>query len=213
MKPLNIPLEEFLRPFFEPSDTICLRVFADRKDGIPFKGIKLETTLSQVSDKIPWLNEQNAQKRGIYFVVNAGGHEDAEITRINAQFMECDNRTLDEQWALINAFPLKPSIVVKTRKSLHTYWLMKDADVGAFRRVQRRLAAHFGGDRACINESRVLRLPGFMHSKQEPIMVECVKFNPELRYTQAELEQHLPPLDEPVVSDPPKATDTRSAHG
>ena len=119
MKPFNVPVEEFLRPFFDPADKICLRVFADRKDGVVFKGMKLETTLAQMNAMVPMLREQNALMRGIYFVVNAGGHEDAEITRINAQFMECDDIPLEEQQARIEAFPLEPSIVVKTRKSLH----------------------------------------------------------------------------------------------
>lgn len=210
MKALNIPLTEFLRPFFEPSDKICLRIFDDRKAGSIFKGMKVETSLAKVDAMAEDLKKHNAQNRGIYFVVNAGGHEDIEIKRINAQFMECDELSLEEQWAKINAFPLEPSIVVKTRKSLHTYWLMKHADVASFRRVQRALAECFGGDKTCVNESRVLRLPGFYHCKQEPVMVECVKFNPELRYTQAELEKHLPRLEEDtprnLVSSAPKGT-------
>ena len=196
MKALNIPLTEFLRPFFEPSDKICLRIFDDRKVGSIFKGMKVETSLAKVDAMTEDLKKHNAQNRGIYFVVNAGGHEDGEITRINAQFMECDDLSLEEQWDKIIAFPLEPSIVVKTHKSLHTYWLMKHADVASFRRVQRALAECFGGDKTCVNESRVLRLPGFYHCKQEPVMVECVKFNPELRYTQAELEKYLPKLEE-----------------
>ena len=200
MKTQDITLEEFLRPFFEPTDKICLRVFNDRKDGASFKGMKLETTLPQLVTTLPLLKEHNALMRGIYFVVNTGGHEDTDITRINAQFMECDDIPLEEQWAQIAAFPLEPSIVIKTRKSLHTYWLMREADVAAFRRIQKRLVKQFGGDRACINESRVLRLPGFNHCKQEPLRIECVKFNPELRYTQAELEQHLPSVEEPSRS-------------
>jgi putative DNA primase/helicase len=200
MKTQDITLEEFLRPFFEPTDKICLRVFNDRKDGASFKGVKLETTLPQLVTTLPLLKEHNALMRGIYFVVNTGGHEDTDITRINAQFMECDDIPLEEQWAQIAAFPLEPSIVIKTRKSLHTYWLMREADVAAFRRIQKRLVKQFGGDRACINESRVLRLPGFNHCKQEPLRIECVKFNPELRYTQAELEQHLPSVEEPSRS-------------
>ena len=36
---LNIPLEEFLRPFFGPGERICLRIFDDRKTGT-FKGAK-----------------------------------------------------------------------------------------------------------------------------------------------------------------------------
>jgi putative DNA primase/helicase len=162
---------------------------------------------------LPLLKEQNAQMRGIYFVVNAGGHEDADITRINAQFVECDDIPIEEQWARITAFPLPPSIVVRTRKSLHTYWLVRDADVAEFRPIQKRLAAHFGGDRTCVNESRVLRLPGFNHCKQEPLRVECVKFNPELRYTQAELEQYLPSIDEPLPAGNIPAITTNNSQG
>ena len=118
-KALNVPLEEFLRPFFGPSDRICLRVFDDRKTGT-FKGAKLETTLPGIPDLMDTLKKHNEKNRGIYFVVNFGGHEDAEITRINAQFMECDELSLDEQLKQIEAFALEPSFIIKTRKSLHT---------------------------------------------------------------------------------------------
>ena len=66
-KALNIPLEEFLRPFFGPTDTICLRIFDDRKTGT-FKGAKLETTLSGIPALMDTLHKHNAQNRGIYFV-------------------------------------------------------------------------------------------------------------------------------------------------
>lgn len=198
MKALNIPIEEFLRPFFDPGETLCIRVFDDRKMGT-FKGAKLETTVAQIDGMMDTLKKHNAKNRGIYFVINYGGHEDSDITRINAQFMECDDLSFDEQMARIKAFPIEPSLIVKTKKSLHTYWLTKDAEVSAFRRVQKRLIAQFDGDKTCINESRVLRLPGFNHCKGEPVMVECVKFNPELRYTQAELDAVLPQVeDEPA---------------
>ncbi len=32
--------------------------------------------------------------------------------------------SFDEQWEKINSFLLKPSMVIRTRKSLHTYWLL-----------------------------------------------------------------------------------------
>lgn len=208
-KALHIPLEEFLRPFFGPGERICLRVFDDKKTGA-FKGAKLETTLSGLPGLMDTLKKHNEQNRGIYFVVNFGGHEDAEISRVNAQFMECDELPLDEQMKQIEAFPLAPSLIVKTRKSLHTYWLIKDGDVAAFRRIQKRLVAQFHGDRSCVNESRVLRLPGFNHCKEEPVAVECIHFHPELRYTQAELEQYLPPIpEEPAAPAGPAAKGTR----
>ena len=105
MKPLSIPLEEFLRPFFDPGETVCLRVFDDRKTGA-FKGAKLECAAGKIAAMTDTLKKHNAQNRGIYFVINYGGHEDADITRINAQFVECDTLSLEEQTVQIEAFPL-----------------------------------------------------------------------------------------------------------
>lgn len=207
MKALSIPLEEFLRPFFDAGETVCLRIFDDRKNST-FKGAKLECEAGKIAAMTTTLQKHNKQNRGIYFVVNYGGHEDADITRINAQFVECDELSIEEQIAQIEGFSIEPSLIVKTKKSLHIYWLMKDALVADFRRVQKRLIARFHGDPACVNESRVFRLPGFYHCKGEPVMVECVKFNPELRYTQADLEAALPEVpDDPVIKAPaPKGT-------
>ncbi len=196
MQGLSVPLEEFLRPFFDAGETVCLRVFADRKD-TAFKGLKLECPAGKIENMADTLRKHNEQNRGVFFVVNYGGHEDKDITRINAQFVECDTASVEEQMARIEAFPLPPSIIVKTRKSLHTYWLVKNTEVARFRSIQKALILRFDGDSACVNESRVLRLPGFMHCKAEPFKVECVKFSPELRYTQDELAAALPAVSEP----------------
>lgn len=150
--------------------------------------------MNELDQLIPELMEHNEKNRGIFFVINSGGHEDREITKINAQFFESDGLSIEEQMEQIHQFPLEPSIIVKTRKSLHVYYLIRDGRVGDFRRIQEKLVQHFQADSHCVNESRVFRLPSFQHCKQEPIMVECIKFNPEIRYTQEELEAYLPEI-------------------
>ncbi|MCL1831896.1 MAG: RepB family DNA primase, partial [Oscillospiraceae bacterium] len=153
------------------------------------------------------LHANNERGRGIFFAVNHGGHDDVSITRINAQFVEMDDMSLEEQLERIKRFPLPPSLIVKTRKSLHCYWLMDEkAQVSEFRHIQRQLVKQFNGDPACINESRVFRLPNFYHHKEEPIMVECIKFNPELRYSQRELSEQLPDVPVEVNPDAPRQT-------
>ena len=77
MKSIQIPVEEFLRPFFDPADTVCLRVFDDRKTGT-FKGLKLEAQAGKINSMLDTLRKHNAAHRGIYFVVNHGGQEDGE---------------------------------------------------------------------------------------------------------------------------------------
>lgn len=203
MKAVDITATEFLRSFSDPDYNFNFRVLDDKKRGA-FKGLSLSCDWSGMDTMLETLKKHNAEERGIFFVVNAGGQTDSAITRINAQFVENDTLSLDEQMAQIQAFPLEPSLIVKTRKSLHTYWLIRDGKVDDFRPIQKALVARFGGDPACVNESRVLRVPGFYHCKDEPLMVECVHFRPELRYTQEQLAEVLPDIEKSVKT--PKKT-------
>ena len=69
VKALDIPIEEFLRPFFDAGETVCLRVFSDRKDP-SFKGAKLECPAGRIGGMVETLKKHNAKNRGIFFVVN-----------------------------------------------------------------------------------------------------------------------------------------------
>ncbi len=195
---MGILAQDIINSLFNPIDTVNLRIFEDKKSGV-FSGAKLSVEAGKFMSKEDTLKNHNAQDRGIFYVVNFGGHDDESITRINAQFVEMDDFSFEEQQKLIDAFPLPPSMVIKTRKSLHTYWFMKDAKVERFRSIQKQLVKHFHGDPMCVNESRVMRLPGFNHCKQDPVMVECISFHPERKYTQDQLSEVLPEVDtEPV---------------
>lgn len=169
---------------------INIRIFSDKK-GSGFKGKNLSFNMKDFQSKSKVLMAHNEANRGIFFVVNSGGNSDRKINKINAQFFECDTLSLEEQLENISKFPLEPSIIVQTKKSLHVYFLIKNGKVEKFRDIQKKLAKHFNGDGSCINESRVMRVPGFYHCKEEPVRVKCIKFNPNLFYTQEDLEREL----------------------
>ncbi|WP_075841467.1 DNA primase family protein, partial [Clostridium perfringens] len=178
----------------EGSENSCgrinIRIFSDKK-GIGFKGKNLSFNINDFQSKSKVLMAHNEANRGIFFVVNSGGNSDRKINKINAQFFECDTLSLEDQLENISKFPLEPSIIVQTKKSLHVYFLIKNGKVEKFRDIQKKLAKHFNGDGSCINESRVMRVPGFYHCKQEQVRVKCIKFNPNLFYTQEDLEKEL----------------------
>ncbi|MDM0662210.1 phage/plasmid primase, P4 family [Clostridium perfringens] len=169
---------------------INIRIFSDKK-GTGFKGKNLSFNIKDFQSKSKVLMAHNEANRGIFFVVNSGGNSDRKINKINAQFFECDTLSLEDQLENISKFPLEPSIIVQTKKSLHVYFLIKNGKVEKFRDIQKKLAKHFNGDGSCINESRVMRVPGFYHCKEEPVRVKCIKFNPNLFYTQENLEREL----------------------
>lgn len=195
---MEISAQDILNSLFNANDTVCIRVFDDKKSGV-FSGAKLSVEAGKFITLEETLKNHNAQNRGIFYVVNYGGHDDESITRINAQFVEMDDLSFEEQRKRIDAFPLAPSMIIKTRKSLHTYWFMKDAKVERFRGIQKQLVKHFQGDPMCINESRVMRLPGFNHCKEEAVMVECVSFHPERKYTQEQLAEALPDVEKKII--------------
>ena len=194
--PLHITAQDVLNALFNADDTVCFRVFDDKKRGI-FQGQKLACVCSRYTASMEeTLKKHNEQSHGVFFVVNYGGQSDEEIKRINAQFVESDELSFEEMLNRIRDFPLPPSMIIKTKKSLHTYWFMKDhPEVSRFREIQLQLVKQFQGDPACQNESRVMRLPGFYHCKQDPVMVECILFHPERKYTQDELSSELPKVE------------------
>jgi phage/plasmid primase, P4 family, C-terminal domain len=214
--PLDISPAAFLAAF--GPGPYRLRSFCDQGSG---PGQNYTVTAAELADPDGLLGQRlraanDRDRRGIFFVVNPGGHKDAEITGVAAQFVEADDLPLATQWDNLMAFPLPPSIVVRTRKSLHGYWLMPGRDdrretlldpaaaatatqLAQFRLLQKGLAAHFCGDPAIVNPSRVMRLPGFDHHKAEPVAVVCLVFEPARRYSQAQLAAALAGL----APDPP----------
>jgi hypothetical protein len=207
-------LSSFLTTFFpDEREPIRLRAFAPKKAANKdsrFTAQKVEVTRhALVTDttlqaKLKELNNT----RGLYFVVNAGGDEDKDITRFNAWFAEDDTRSIAEQHQILNDAPLPPSIRVVTRKSVHAYWLKKDDCTEAeWRDMQARLIAHFGGDEKIKNPSRVMRLPFFNHVHYEKETgalsykrVELVEFTPERKYTFAEMQAAFAPVSVPEPS-------------
>lgn len=148
--------------------------------------VKLSIHKDQLPRYEALLAYKNEHHHGVHISVN-GGHTDKEVTKVVAQFFEIDTKPMYEQVELVKALPLRPSIVVKTRKSLHVYYLIKDGEVRRFREIQERLAYTYGGDMQKRNLSTCMRVPGYNHHKKEPIMVKLLHCDTSLVYTQDEL--------------------------
>lgn len=190
----------FLRAFgYRDNDPVFLRAFGDR-EGVRIAE-KHDCQLYQFPSLRARLSDLNEhQFCGLFFVPNGGGQTDAEVKIARAAFMEMDDGSFNDQLKKIFSFPLEPSIIVKTRKSLHTYWLLRDGKIKRFREIQQQLIAYFGSDEKIINESRTMRLPYSYHNKQEPVLVEIIHFKPENIYTQDQLSELLPEVPDDKTS-------------
>jgi hypothetical protein len=200
----QISISKFLSAFYpDTQEKIYLRSFKpkgalDKPDNIPQKYTVTRAELT-FSEPTKHRLETDNITRGIYFVVNAGGNTDKDITRYNAFFVENDNRSIEEQHAALDAALLAPSIRNNTKKSVHAYWLIQgNCTEVEWREVQEGLIAYFDGDKNIKNPSRTMRLPFFNHVtyngeddySYKP--VEVVEFEPLRRYTVDEMKAAFP---------------------
>lgn len=133
--------------------------------------------------------------------------------KINCQFVDIDapkefrnDENLLKSWKLTNKkrildFSLRPSIVVETKNGFHVYWLLNNGNHKLFRYIQMQLIRFFQGDIRCKNESRVLRLPYFLHRKEidNPYRVTLKIFDPHNKYSQEEIKSALPELEDEKI--------------
>lgn len=176
---------------------LCLQTFDDSpKD----KDIKLTTCGKPSSYPNGMLNTLNKNGAGIYFTPNSfptGVRRAALCAGVNAWILENDNLSIEEQWKNLKASPLYPSFVVRSKNSLHAYWLALDGTIDNYQTIIRGLIKHFQGDEACKDVSRVFRIPGFYHKKdrENPFLIELVEENAKV-YTEAEMLAAFPYVEE-----------------
>ena len=146
-----------------------------------------------------WIYRMQAEGRGVYIVVNDGGDTDSEITSCRAFFCEWDDRPKEEQ---INAYKElglpEPTLQIDTgNKSIHNYWVLKKViDPKTWKPIQERLLDHADADRALKNPSRVMRLAGTYHMKDNGKQGGMTKiiFNSNKKYSYKDIEACLPTL-------------------
>lgn len=121
-----------------------------------------------------------------------GSITDNDITHATALFVELDNPEPRDghNYELLAEAELKPSLIIQSSapNKVHAYWIVVDlGDMTLWKRLQAQLIAKFGGDPACKNPSRVMRIPGFWHTKAEPIQSRILLDDPQAVYTLADI--------------------------
>lgn len=144
------------------------------------------------------LQAKNIAGWGAYAVVNAGGHDAASITRVRALYVDFD--VIDDHLDRLSFVPFAPSIIVESSPGKHhAYWCVDGVPLNEFEAAQRKLIALVDSDKSIHDLPRVMRLPGFNHTKAEPVR-SCIVHESGQRYTWGEFSEWLGTLKEPHLS-------------
>lgn len=155
----------------------------------PIQGAKKANSLFDLQAK-------NLGGYGTFVVVNAGGDDAASITGIRSLFVDFD--VVDDHLDRLDLVPFEPSIIVESSPGKHhAYWLVDGVPLEAFTAAQRKLIALLGSDPSIHDLPRVMRLPGYLHTKGTPYKSSIVHESGQ-RYEWAEFSAWLNTLPEPL---------------
>jgi len=149
--------------------------------------------------------ELNKQGYGIFYSVNefhSPERRDSNLKRLKSWFVDMDSGSKDSQSSLILSFPIEPSAVVETKNGHHLYWKCKedyisinglDSAVKEYNHILSGLVAYFDGDKNAKGATRILRVPDFLHMKDEanPYKIKIVH-DSQNEYTSSEMLASLP---------------------
>lgn len=124
-------------------------------------------TLAENAATLVRLNDDGAGAFVVVSETDGLGRERKNVTRVRALFVDLDGAPIEP----VTSGPLAPHLVVESSPGRwHAYWLVSDVSLEQFRPLQRGLIARFGADKAVHDLPRVMRLPGFVHRKAEPVV-------------------------------------------
>src|ERR1041385_7854464 len=138
----------------------------------------------RLSDHAELLARLNALGATIAVMVNAGdlrGRSAANVRAIRALF-------IDDDGTRKRAYELAPSIVVRSKRGEHAYWLLRPGVLFKdFPVAQLHLARFYRTDAQVSDPARVMRLPGFWHRKADPFLITLLHADGSIRYGLDEL--------------------------
>ena len=115
--------------------------------------------------------------------------------------LDLDNAPLPAKWEVV------PHVIIETSPGRHQcfFALEPTTNFAAVEDINRRLAAHYGGDPNVCDVTHLFRVAGFKHQKREPFEVrikECNEFEPKRQLSDFDF---LPKLPEREASTAPRA--------
>jgi hypothetical protein len=160
---------------YKQGETVYLRFFYHSND--PRK----QGDKGRKTDRLCWKDVEHYQQqgRGAYFVVNGGGHTNADVLVGRALFCEFDDRPIEEQivfWQLLS-LPEPTFQVFSGGKSIQSYWVFDEPIPKTdWEILQRDFLEFTNSDRSLKNPARVLRLAGawYTHPNKEPVQTDII---------------------------------------
>jgi hypothetical protein len=170
---MNQTAADFLSRCFSVEDTIALLLRKDNAERPTQRIVRLEQALAPTY--LRWLAHENHAGANVYVAANplhSGSRKRTKesIASVRHLYIDIDTDGDVRLAALLasDAVPT-PTVILSTSPGKYqVLWRVESFDFARREQTLKLLAIAFGGDPACTDCNRVLRIPGFLNRKYDP---------------------------------------------
>ena len=195
--------QEFLARCFAPEETIALLLRRENPVKVTQRVVTLETAIAP--RYIGWLAYENITGANVYVAANPllpGTRKRTKESIASVRHLYLDIDT-DGEARLSSirdseAVPTPSAIVQTSHGKYQVLWRVDCFDFEFQETMLKNLAIAFGGDPACTDCNRVVRVPGFLNCKYDPPHIVTVEYPSDTFSTP---EKFLLTSTSPLLSD------------
>ncbi len=178
---------EFITRCFHPGGTIAILLRKENPASTTQRTVRLEQALG--ASYLAWLRYENRNGANVYVAANpllAGSRKRTKdcIAEVRHLYIDIDVDGEERIAALrtSNAVP-EPSMILSTSPGKYqALWRVEGFDFDQQENTLKLLVIAFGGDSACTDRNRVLRVPGFRNCKYDPAHLVTVEYPSDSTY-------------------------------
>jgi RepB DNA-primase from phage plasmid len=212
---MNVIARDFLARCFAPGSTIALLLRTDSPSRTQQRVVTLEQALAP--RYLGWLAHQNRNGANVYVAANplrSGSRRRTKerIASVRHLYLDIDQDG-DARLAALRvseAVPSASAILSTSPGKYQVLWRVDDFDFAQQEATLKQLAITFGGDPACTDCNRVLRMPGYLNQKYSPAYSVAVEYGPDDPSTLSDF--HLPNTAEMFTPSPREAEQNVRPH-
>jgi hypothetical protein len=172
---------QFLTRCFFPGETIALLLRCEAPIGTVQRIVQVETALAP--RYLAWLAQKNAPGANVYVAANplrSGSRKRTKesIVAVRHLYLDLDTDGATRLTSLraSDAVPPPNAILSTSCGKYQILWRVNGFTLEQQESALKLLAITFGGDPACTDCNRVLRLPGFLNRKYDPAYAVTVEY-------------------------------------
>jgi hypothetical protein len=198
---MNRIAADFLARCFAPGETIALLLRRGSPASTQQRLVSLESALA--SRYLAWLAYENSAGANIYVAANplrSGSRKRTKesIASVRHLYLDIDTDG-DARLASLrasDAVPVPTAILSTSPGKFQILWRVDDFDLERQESALKVLAIAFGGDPACTDCNRVLRVPGFLNRKYDLAHRVTVEYPCDSTWSPSEFHLDIKTVDD-----------------